>query len=387
MSARGRGGHRGKGKGRAPDPSAAKLAQDAAHFDELLVRALKTITSFLPSPSSCEAQTFDLLPHDSLLPLLSTSQLPELLGSLLRNDSVTEWTVRSEVYYAMLEMLRRLADCEVTFPVLIDRQWAKKESCGLEAWMWNEGEIVWETTTTTTTTANGQQHQHQQTVHSRSLPLYTHFKKLTRQCEAFMAGAARLMEGPEGKPDAEFEQTMTLCGDIIATKDDIERAMKVVGRHPDTFDMDDEPPAHSSVSQTIGTSGDPHPTKGPVTRSQAKGKAKAAPPPEPELVCVDERLYTRECERLAFQYVTLGEESKTSANASTNGNGKAVAVGGDGAGLVYKTFNYASKLKQTESKTRIPKDRLHLVKELAVMATSLPPGVWVRVDEVRNDAM
>ena len=26
-------------------------------------------------------------------------------------------------------------------------------------------------------------------------------------------------------------------------------------------------------------------------------------------------------------------------------------------------------------------------KELAVMATSLPPGVWVRVDEVRNDAM
>ena len=32
-------------------------------------------------------------------------------------------------------------------------------------------------------------------------------------------------------------------------------------------------------------------------------------------------------------------------------------------------------------------NRPHLVKELAVTATSLPPGVWVRVDEVRNDAM
>ncbi|KAJ8508783.1 hypothetical protein ONZ45_g8975 [Pleurotus djamor] len=30
---------------------------------------------------------------------------------------------------------------------------------------------------------------------------------------------------------------------------------------------------------------------------------------------------------------------------------------------------------------------MHLVKELAVMATSLPPGIWVRVDETRNDVL
>ncbi len=59
----------------------------------------------------------------------------------------------------------------------------------------------------------------------------------------------------------------------------------------------------------------------------------------------------------------------------------------DASGHNYPTYKYGPELARTANATRNPKDRLHLVKELAVMATSLPPGVWVRVDEVRNDAM
>ena len=59
----------------------------------------------------------------------------------------------------------------------------------------------------------------------------------------------------------------------------------------------------------------------------------------------------------------------------------------DGKKLSYADYNFTTTLEQTQDRTRNAKDRLHLIKELAVMATSLPPGVWVRVDEIRNDAM
>ena len=89
----------------------------AAHFDEIIVRALNTITSYLPSPYSENAQIYDMLPHPATGTLLLLSQLPDLLASLLRNDSVTDWIARIDVYQAMLALLRRMADCELTLEV------------------------------------------------------------------------------------------------------------------------------------------------------------------------------------------------------------------------------------------------------------------------------
>lgn len=106
---RGRGG--GHQRGRGQSSTAVALAN---HWDELLVRALSTITALLPSPYSDDAQVYDMLPHSSITQLLALSQLPELLASLLRNDSITDWTTRSDLYNAMLTLLRRMADCELT---------------------------------------------------------------------------------------------------------------------------------------------------------------------------------------------------------------------------------------------------------------------------------
>jgi baculoviral IAP repeat-containing protein 6 len=257
-----------------------------------------------------------MLPHASIGHLLALSQLPVLLGSLLRNDSVTDWIIRSEIYYAMIALLRRMADCELTVEVLIGQRFEMAESCGLEDWMWENGEISWV--------------KDKQGRIERAPPLYEHFKKLTKQSEAFLAGALRMMENEEGA-DEDMDETInatSLCGDIIAARDDIERAMTIVGRGADT---------RTSAS----------PSKG-------KGKDKNRDP------AVDmENRYSQACENLAFKHIEMD----------------------------YSQFNYASQLKATESSTRKPKDRLHLVKELATMATSLPPGIFVRVDEVRNDAM
>ncbi|KAJ7729238.1 hypothetical protein DFH07DRAFT_850323 [Mycena maculata] len=309
--ARGRG--RGRGRGAKGSGQPSRVAELAAHWDELVVRALGTLTTILPSPYAESAQVYDMLPHPSIGHLLSLSQLPELLGGLLRNDSVTDWIARSEIYYAMIALLRRMADCELTVQVLIGQRFCMERSSGLEEWMWEDGEISWETD------KRGRI--------ERAPPLYDHFKKLTKQSEAFLAGAAQMMEGGEDG-DSDMDETikaMSICGDIIAARDDMERAISILGRGDDS----------TSTS----------PSKG-----EGKGKARE----------IDmEQAYSQACETLSFKHVELD----------------------------YSQFNYVGDLKATESATRTPKNRLHLVKELATMATSLPPGIFVRVDEVRNDVI
>ncbi|KAJ7269247.1 hypothetical protein B0H12DRAFT_1200493 [Mycena haematopus] len=308
---RGGAGGRGKGKGRGgKGKSAARTIELTSHWDEIVVRALNTLTSILPSPYADSAQVYDLLPHPCIGYLLSLSQLPELLASLLRNDSVTDWITRSEVYYAMIALLRRMADCELTVEVLIAHRFCMDNSSGLEDWMWEDGEITWE--------------KDKRGRIERGPPLYAAFKKLTKQCEAFLAGAQHIMEEDEDGGEDETIKAVSLCGDIIAARDDMERAMSVLGRE----------------------SGEEH--------STAKGKGKHR-----DTAIEMEKAYSQACENLSFKHVELD----------------------------YSQYNYFQELKATESATRTPKNRLHLIKELATMATSLPPGIWMRVDEVRNDAI
>nr|GAT55606.1 predicted protein [Mycena chlorophos] len=293
-------------------PSASskqKKAQLADHWDELLGRALQTLTKLLPSPYSDDAREYDLLPHASLGHLISLSQMPELLGTLLRNDSVTDWTTRSEVYYAMIALLRRMADCELTVEVLIARRFCLEKTCGLEEWMWNDAHVVlaWE--------------RDKDGLVERAPPLYDYFKKLTRQCEAFLAGARAMMDGDEDRDDTDTVQAISLCGDLLAAGNDMERAMSVLGR---------------VIVESASAS------------SSGKGKARDI-----------EKEYAKACEALAFAHVEMD----------------------------MRQYHYRDLLKQTQSATRAPNKRLHLLKELATMATSLPEGIFVRVDEVRNDAI
>lgn len=296
--------------GRATEPP-QWTQQLATHWEELLTRALTLLTVLLPSPYAATPSTYDLLPHPSLGSLLAFSQVPDLLGSLLRNDSVTDWIGRSDVYYATLGLLRRMADCELLVPVLTCRRWERKaysKSCGIEEWMWGESEIHWE---------DGEE--------GKAPPLYDYFKKLTKQCETFLKGVQH-MDGDAGQEEGEDDEMAMratgLCGDIIAAKDDIERAMSVLGY------------------AVIG-----------------KGKGKLQTPSSSADM---DKAYGLSHEQLSFMHVSLAP---------------------------YTSYNYASQLTQSSQSTRRPCDRLHLVKELAVMATCLPVGIWVRVDEVRNDAM
>ncbi|OSX67171.1 hypothetical protein POSPLADRAFT_1129859 [Postia placenta MAD-698-R-SB12] len=305
---------RGRGRGKRATntksvDSGSVSDQLASHWEEVIVRALTTITEFLPSPYSDAAQVYDMLPHASMAPLLCASQLPDLLGNLLH--------------------------CELTIEVLIGQRYEMTRSCGLEEWMWRNGDITWAE----------KEGEREPMKLVRAPPLYAHFAKLTKQCETFLSGASSMFES-ENDED-EVAETMikatSLCGDIIAARDDIERAMRVMGKEP---------------SALLHEADVPEPP-GPSSR---KGKGIDAS-------IALEKTYADACDRLAFAHVAL------------------FAPSADGKGLVYPTFNFAKEVAHTVSATRNPKDRLHLIKELAVIATSLPPGVWMRVDEVRNDVI
>ncbi|KAF7307392.1 UBIQUITIN-CONJUGAT-2 domain-containing protein [Mycena indigotica] len=306
-----------KNKAAAAAAAASRQNQLSDHWDELIVRAFQTLTQLLPSPYADDAQEYDLLPHSSIGDLISLSQIPELLAVLLRNDSVTDWTARSQVYYAMIALLRRMSDCELTVEVIINRRFCMEKAPGLEDWMWGDDtstELVW------ARDKDGQL--------ERAPPLYDYFKKVAKQCEAFLAGARTIMDSDEEHDDTETVQAISLCGDLLAAGNDMERAMSILGRE-------------SNTASTIQSS-----------PSKVKGKTRD---PAVEL----ERNYSKSCEGLAFSHVEMD----------------------------MRKYNYHDLLKQTEISTRAPKHRLHLLKELATMATSLPPGIFVRVDEVRNDAI
>lgn len=328
-----------------------------AHSDRITCCALETLIKLLPAPYSADPQTYDFLPHPSLGPLLALSQLTEVLSSLLRNDSISDWGNRSGTYQTVLSLLRRMADSEVTLRRLVEKKWEVKQSCSIDEWMWEKGEIIWE-----------RKGKGGEGAIVRGVPLYHHFQKLTRQCEAFLSGALQMMEN-SAEDDAEVDeammQTTSLCGDIIAARDDIQRTMAALGSEAEV----DEVPEPEPIVETPDVDVDK-----PRKKVKGKGKAKAKGKAKTTIATEDthkvDQEYAQSCERLAFKYVRL---------ADSEDNGR--------SGLKYSSFNFNAALSSSSSETRIPKDRMHLVKELAVMATSLPPGIWVRVDEVRNDVM
>ena len=302
----------------APKPKAEKGApfDETQSWDCASNWVFCALVVYLPNPYADSPAPFDFVPHPSIVALLQLSYLPEALGALLRNDSVADWIARSNAYQTMLRLLRRLADCELTIKLLVSRGWSKTKSCGIDAFIRGDGEIVWE--------------RDEDGGVVRTAPLYNHFEKLTKQCEAYLTGMSSIT-GVIGETGI---NEMSLCGDIIAAKEDLGRCLAVIG----TVSEPDEDKTDEQVGKL---------------------------PSDAEQL---DKAYERECEELAFKHVTLSEDGPT-------------------GGLVYRRFHYWGMVEASSNETRIPKDRLHILKELAVMGTGLPPGIWVRVDEVRNDVM
>jgi hypothetical protein len=314
--------HRRSGKTgqRSTRPMNSKTKKEATGgtrtWDDVSNWVFHALAVYLPNPYADSPAPFDFVPHPSICALLQLSYLPETLGALLRNDSVADWIARSETYQTMLRLLRRLADCELTIRLLVSRGWSKTKSCGIDSFIRGDGEVVWE--------------RDEDGEIVRTAPLYNHLEKLTKQCEAYLTGMSSIA-GDIGETGI---KEMSLCGDVVAAKEDLDRCLAVMG----------------TTSESDENRGRQQTGKAPLNGEEL------------------DKAYERECGELAFKHVTLSEDGPT-------------------GGLVYRTFHYRGMVEASSNDTRIPKDRLHILKELAIMDTGLPPGIWVRVDEVRNDVM
>ncbi|KAK7038770.1 hypothetical protein VNI00_010655 [Paramarasmius palmivorus] len=299
-------------------PKNSRAETLSKHWDELVTRAFQLLIDLLPRDYDDGAKLFDIIPHPSLGTIVALSMLPDYLASLLRNDSVADWINRSDVYLALLKLLRRLADCELTIKLLVEPRFERQKWSGITKWMWGEANVEWCRDKTGRI--------------ETSSPLVEYFRRLTKQCESFLAGASNSQLLEDGS-DEDAVKAASLCGDIIAAKEELERAMSVMG---------------------IAAESDDRKGKGKDMSGHSEADA--------------EKEYADACEKLAFKHIEFEVYAP-------NGN-------------LANIYGYATQLQQTSYTTvRNPKDRFHLVKELAVMATSLPEGIFVRVDETRNDTM
>ncbi|KAL1741247.1 hypothetical protein HDZ31DRAFT_45856 [Schizophyllum fasciatum] len=289
------------------------------HWDTLTIRALQIITDILPAPYSPDPAIYDVLPHAATGHLLTMSLLPDVLAALLRNDSITDWISRMGTYRSLLALLKRLADSELTARVLVGTRREMRQSCGIEPWIWRNGEIMWEK-------VNDK--------YSMLPPLYEHFRKLVKQCSAFLTAVQQKNEDW----DEDTIVAVSLCGDIMAAKDDMDRVMKML-----------------ETSGTIVQ--EPTSWKG-LTRENAQDPL--------------ERRYADMCERLAFRHVPLDDASRGIDQRE---------------GLHYSHYNYDAHVQKTQNSTRRSGDTLHIAREQAALSTGLPSGIFVRVDETRNDVI
>lgn len=133
--------------GQPPVAAPYENKKDVAE-DKLFTVALKSLTQLLPRPNADDAGVFDYLPHETLGALLSTSTLGDLLSNFLRNDSTSDWTRRSHVYSASIDVISLLAGSEATLPFVFGDQSrpdkAFVEGDGVVSWLQGDGTITWE---------------------------------------------------------------------------------------------------------------------------------------------------------------------------------------------------------------------------------------------------
>ncbi|GAA5912884.1 hypothetical protein JCM8208_002072 [Rhodotorula glutinis] len=341
---------------------AAKLAKPAVPgtdlaLDPLFLAAFKHLSALLPKPDSPTAKIYDYLPDASLAPLLEASTLPDLLAQLLRNDSVVEWTRRADVYFAMLAVLEALGACETTLGVVFGQRRDKAFSEGVGRWMRGEGEIRWARSPgaaggqgvgTASGAGVGRATKRRKVKQVGQIvlatPLYTLLKKLTVQAEAFRRAAT---SGAFDDTDADAA-LVGICGDF-ATAGERFKALERVwsARQP------------VGVGENGGARSSPTGGRGAVN-GRAKGKAR-------EWTRDD---YDKACIELAYDNVELG-----------------TAASGSDGGKKFPTHHYHKEISAIDSSRRSHDSFVHVARELAVLSTSLPPGIWVRVDESRIDVI
>ena len=323
--------HRGLAPAAAPFIS--KDADKHKEQDRLITIALNLLANLLPHPDSPDALGLDFMPSATLTPLLLLSTLPEILSDLCRNDSVTDWAQRSDLYFAMLRVLAAICEEAGTVAVFFGERRGLLWSEGIGKWMAGEGEIEWTreaapVVKTTKRKAKGPPPTSARPVLPVLLvtPLFSLFSSLIQQATAFR----KLAGSSDGAFGAEDSALLGICGDICDTGEKCKRTLAVWEQIQERERV--------------------------VVVENGKGKE----------VSADD--YASFCRLHSYS-------QDVSLSATTDDK------------ITWPTHKYAKEITSIAQSRRGNVAFVHLVKELAVLSTSLPSGIFVRVDESRIDVI
>ncbi|KAL7275576.1 hypothetical protein RUND412_001473 [Rhizina undulata] len=340
-----------KGLPTAPPLSARQTRQDLS-----LTAILSTLLDLLPRESiksKCDT--------DIIKVLLRVSSFSESMNELLRNDSIQDLARRWELYTALLKFLQRVATERFMLEVFVGKRKHKRHSIGVLRIAQSPAILPAEaddrpgprTRRKTAAVAEARKKLEEVLVYKDvetegwAKSSWEVFEKLYKQCHMFLKVVEKSNE--KDFQDEEGTKTVGLCADVVSVRESIEKAINVTGVL--------EKSEMSKIS--INAERNPSPVQ--------KGKSKAT-------------------EDSAFQVLSLPEKAKMSKDEVKDMDHTYHGpLAFDYVEGVLTTHYFHQKILTLNES---PRGRvLHLTRELATMSTSLPHGVFVRVEENRPDVI
>lgn len=315
-------------------PPPPPLSPEQTKYDKTLAALMSLLTELLPRPSG--DSLFDLAPPPLLKVMLRTSMLVEKAEELLRNDSVQDISIRSEMYITFMGLLQRICACSETEFLVTERRRKKLHTIGLlriakslpipndllEFGPKTRGKIA---------AAAEERRRAEVLVYEENSDRKTLIEvsaNLCTQAKFFLKGAEK-SEGEEFD-GTEATKILGICLEIVGIKEQFE---KLASKAPRS--------GGSSSPEGIIENKNRHHASSAVTEQRIV-------PPQLEFGYHGP---------IAFEYTEN----------------------------VLDTHHYklqAGNLQQS------PRGRvLHLTRELATMSTSLPQGIFVRVEDSRPDVL
>lgn len=323
-----------KAKAAQSIPPPPPLSPEQTKHDKTLAAIMSLLTKLLPK-SSWDS-LFDLTPPPPLKTMLRTSMLVEKAEELLRNDSVQDISIHSQMYIALMGLLRQICACPETDFLVMERRRKKLHTIGLLKIMQSlpllddisgsgpktRGKIA---------AAAEEKKRAEVLTYEESSDRKTLIEvsaNLCTQAKFFLKGAGK-SEGSEFD-GAEAVKILGICLEIVSIRDEFDR---LASRTSD-------PTMISSLE------GAPHNKDKHLANPTSIWKKK-----------IPLQLGFEYHSPIAFEYTENVLDSHH-----------------------YKA--QANDLKQS------PRGRvLHLTRELATMSTSLPQGIFVRVEDSRPDVL
>lgn len=312
-------------------PLPPPLLPEQTKHDKTLAAIMGLLTELLPR-TSCDS-LFDLAPPLLLKVMLRTSMLVEKAEELLRNDSIQDISIHSEMYITFVGLLQQICACSEMEFLVMERRRKKLHTIGLlriaQSSPITNGLLGAGPKTRGKIAAAAEEKRRAEVLIYEENP----DRKTLIEVSANLCTQAKFfLKGAEKSQGADFDGTeatkiLGICLEIVGIK---ERFEKLASRTPHSD-------AGFSSEGIIDFKGKHHASPG----------KKTIPP------------------QLGFKYHGLIAFEYTENVLNTHH---------------YKT--QAGDLKQS------PRGRvLHLTRELATMSTSLPQGIFVRVEDSRPDVL